>query len=101
MNIKKGDIVQVISGKELRKKGKVLSLDLKKMRVLVEGLNLYKKNVRPKREGEKGQVVELPRSVSYSNVLLYCSHCEKGVRFGTKVEKEGKSRYCKKCKISL
>jgi large subunit ribosomal protein L24 len=66
--IKKGDLVSVITGKDKGKSGKVLRVDKKTERVLVEGVNVYKKHVRPKTQQEKGQVIEAARPVHISNV---------------------------------
>lgn len=102
MNIHKNDTVQVLSGKDRGKTGKVLNVDFKNERVLVENINVYKKRSRPKRQGEKGEIVTLPRPVHYSKVLIYCSNCKKGVRVGFRLEGSNKkTRYCKKCQISV
>ena len=63
MKIKKNDIVKMLSGKDAAKTGKVLSVIRADKKVVVEGLNIMKKHVRPKKEGEKGQRVELPRRI--------------------------------------
>ena len=101
MNIKKGDNVKILSGKDRGKTGKVLSVDVKGGKVTVEGVNMYKKHVRPKREGEKGQVVELSRPLGISKVQVVCPHCHKSVRVGARKEGARKVRYCKKCNASL
>lgn len=69
MNIKKGDTVTVITGKDAGKSGKVLKVLPKLNRVLVEGVNMYQKRNRPKKQGEKGQVVSIARSIHRSNVV--------------------------------
>ncbi|OGM92884.1 50S ribosomal protein L24 [Candidatus Wolfebacteria bacterium RIFOXYB2_FULL_49_7] len=97
MRIKKGDTVKIIQGKEKGKTGKVLSTMPQKERILVEGLNLYKKNVKPKKQGEKGQIVTIPRSMNASNVMLVCPACGKTTRIGAMVENDKKVRSCKKC----
>jgi large subunit ribosomal protein L24 len=53
--------------------------------------------VRPKREGEKGQIIEIPAALDVSNVKIICPKCGKATRVGYKVEKERKFRVCKKC----
>ena len=68
------------------------------LQVLVEGINLKKKHVRPKREGEKGQVVEIPAPMNVSNVKVICPKCGKATRVGYAVDKDAKNRICKKCK---
>lgn len=97
MKIRKGDTVLIISGKDRGKTGKVLRVLPKERRVVVEGVNFRKKHTRPKRAGEKGQVVALPAPVDLSNVKLICSACGKATRVGYKVAGERKYRVCKKC----
>ncbi|MFH1236253.1 MAG: 50S ribosomal protein L24 [Parcubacteria group bacterium] len=96
---KKGDTVMLVSGKDKGKKGKVLDVMPKDGKVVIEGLNLLVKNVRPKRQGEKGQVVKYNAPLNASNVLLFCSTCGRGRRIGYQLQKDGKKvRICKKCK---
>ena len=99
MKIKKGDNVQIMAGKDRGKTGKVLRVLLKTHMIAVEGVNIYKKHVRPKSEGAKGEIVKVARPLQASNVLLYCGSCGKGVRTGMRVDDRGnnKVRYCKKC----
>lgn len=97
MKIHKGDQVLIISGKDRGKRGKVLNVLPKEKRLAAEGLNLRKKHVRPKRSGEKGQVVETPGLISVSNVKLVCPKCGKPARVGYKIVEKKKYRICKKC----
>jgi large subunit ribosomal protein L24 len=97
MKIKKGDTVLVICGKYRGKTGKILKVLPKEGKILVEGVNIVKKHQRPKREGEKGQIVELPAPIDISNVKLICPNCKKATRVGYKISKGKKSRICKKC----
>ena len=97
MKIKKNDTVLIIAGKDRGKKGKVLEAFPKKMRLLVEGINLRKRHQRPKKAGEKGQMVELPGTLDISDVQLVCSKCGKSTRINYKLEGERKFRVCKKC----
>lgn len=97
MKIKKGDTVLIISGKDKGKKSKVLEAFPKESKILVEGINLMKKHQKPKRSGEKGQVIELPKPINVSNVKLICSKCGKAVRIGYKIVEKKKYRICKKC----
>jgi len=90
-------MVLVISGKDRGKKGKVLQVFPKENRVMVEGVNLRKKHRKPKKSGEKGQIITLPGSVSVSNVKLVCSKCGKPTRGGYKIVEKKKFRICKKC----
>ena len=68
--IKKGILVDVLAGKDKGKSGKVVSVNKKTGRVLIEGVNLYKKHKRPTKKGEKGQIVTVPRSIDISNVRV-------------------------------
>jgi len=97
MKIKKGDTVVIISGKDRARKGKVLEAFPKEARIVVEGINLRKKHVRPKKQGEKGQIVELPAPLNVSDVKILCPKCKKAARVGYKFEGDKKFRICKKC----
>ncbi|EKD49552.1 MAG: 50S ribosomal protein L24 [uncultured bacterium] len=99
MKIKVNDNVKVISGKDRGKTGKVIQSFPCDEKIVVEGVNVMKKNVRPKREGQKGQIVEYNAPMHVSNVMLTCPKCSKPTRFGYNISsKGGKSRSCKKCK---
>ncbi len=99
--IKKGDNVYVRAGKDRGKKGKVLVMFPKDGRLVVEGANLVKKHIRPRRAGEKGQVVEVPAPMPISRVMIVCPSCSKPTRIGVRrTGTEGSSareRVCKKC----
>ena len=97
MKLKKGDTVLIISGRDRGRKGKILKALPKEQKILVESINLKKKHVRPKREGEKGQVVQIPAPIHVSNVKLICSKCGKATRIGYKIAENRKYRMCKKC----
>ena len=97
MRIKKGDQVLIILGKDRGKKGKVLESFPKKRRVLVEGINMRKRHQKPRKQGEKGQIIELPTSLDVSDVKLVCSKCGKAARISYKTEGDRKYRACKKC----
>ena len=97
MKIKTGDTVLIISGKDRSKTGKVTEVFPKDNKIIIEGLNIVKKHVRAKREGEKGQRVEVPRPLDVSNVKLVCPKCKKAARIGHKLLEKSKVRICKKC----
>ncbi len=101
MHIKKDDMVQVATGKEKGKTGKVLAIIKDKNRVIIEKMNMVKKHQRPDAKG-KGGVVEREGSIHISNVMLMCNKCNTGVRTEFKVLEDGKKvRICKKCKEIL
>jgi len=102
MKIKKNDKVLIISGKDRGKTGKVLRVFPKEGRILVEGVNIVKKHQKPKKEGEKGQVIQLPKPIDASNVKIICPHCGKASRIGYRIilkdkKQKIKTRICKKC----
>jgi large subunit ribosomal protein L24 len=102
MRIKKGDTVYIRSGKDGGKTGKVLRVDSSAGTVLVEGLNMYKKRSRPRKQGEKGEMINLPRPLNASKVMPYCSSCGRGVRVGFRSDgKVSTVRYCKRCQSVL
>ena len=97
MKIKKGDTVLIISGKDRGKRAKVLDVFPKSGRAVVEGVNIRKKHVRPKKTGEKGQIVQLPGPINISNMKVICSKCSRATRVGYKISGKNKFRICKKC----
>lgn len=101
MKIKKNDQVLIISGKDKGKKGKVLQAFPRDNKIVVEGVNTAKKHRRAKNEKEKGQVVELVKPISVSNVKLVCPKCSKATRVGTKLVDKKKYRLCKKCQQEI
>lgn len=101
MEIKKGDNVKIITGKNLGKTGKVIKVFPGENRLSVEGVNLYKKHVRPKREGEKGEIIQISRPLNASNVAIVCPSCGKTTRIAHNIIADKKNRSCAKCKASV
>ena len=101
MNIKKGDNVIVISGKDKGKQGKVVRVfparDSIGGKIIVENINLKKKHQKPKSAGKKGETINVSRPVFLSTVKLICKNCGKPTRMGSKIMNEKKVRICKKC----
>jgi len=97
MNLKTGDNVLVISGKDRGRKGKITKTLPKEGRIVVEGMNIHKKHTRPKRQGQKGETVEIASPFDASNLKLVCTKCSKAVRVGHKLTSGTKYRICKKC----
>lgn len=98
MKIKKGDTVQITTGKDRGKSGKVLAINPQTGRLAIEGLNLGKRHKRPKKQGEKGEIVTFPRPMDISNVMMLCPRCGKAARVGFAIDATGKkSRVCKRC----
>lgn len=101
MKIIKGDIVKIISGKDRGKTGAVLHALPAADKVIIDGLNLVKKHSRPRRQGEKGQMVSIPRPLAVSKVMLICTSCKEPTRVGSRLDGARKVRYCKKCKAKI
>lgn len=97
MKIKINDKVRITKGKDRNKEGKVLQVFTKANKLVVEGLNLMKKNLRPRKQGEKGQIIELSAPVRVANVMLLCPKCAKAARVGYKKDGVVKKRVCRKC----
>ena len=100
LNIKKGDNVIMLGGKDRGKKGKV-SFVFPNLpaggKVIVEGLNLVARHQRARKQGQKGQVVHKERAVNASAVQLVCKSCGKPTRVGSRMVGKNKVRVCKKC----
>ena len=100
MNVKvrKGDQVKRISGNDKAKQSKVLAVLPHGGKIVVDGVNVRKKHVRPKRQGQKGELVRIPAPFPSSRAMLVCSKCGEAVRVGYKINDSGhKARVCKKC----
>lgn len=101
MKLRKGDNVIMLNGKDRGKTGKISMVIPSVDRIVVEGLNLIKKNVRAKKQGQKGQIISKERAVSASSVALVCKACGKMTRIGIKFNGDNKVRICKKCKSEV
>ena len=93
MKIKKGDTVKVIAGKDNGKEGKVISVDRKNNRVLVEGVNIITKHMKPSAANQNGGIVQKEAPIHISNVMYV--HKGKPTRIGFKMEKDKKVRFAK------
>lgn len=97
MKIHKNDDVVMLGGKDKGKKAKVILVFPEIDKVVVDGLNLVKKHLRAKKQGQKGQIISKERAVNVSAVALVCKSCGKQTRVGYKTDGENKTRICKKC----
>jgi len=98
MNIKKGDLVQVLSGKDKGKQANVLRAFPSEGKVMVEGVAIVKKATRPTQQNQQGGIVSQEAKIDASNVALVCPKCGQPTRVGHAVNGEGKKvRVCKKC----
>ena len=102
MHVKTGDTVVVISGKyangEKKAVGKIKAVSPSEGKVIVEGVHIVSKHVKPRRQGEAGGIVKTEGAIYASKVMLYCPKCQKGVRYSRETGENGeKIRVCKKC----
>jgi large subunit ribosomal protein L24 len=99
IGIRKGDQVRVIAGRDAGKTGRVLSINAKTNRVVVEHVAIMKRHTRPNpSKNIKGGIVEKEGAISVSNVLVVCGSCGKHTRVGHTVLPDGtKTRSCKRC----
>ena len=101
IHVKTGDTVIVLSGEDKGVKGEVIAVAPAEGKILVKGVNIIHKHVKPRRQGETGGIIDAEGAIYASRVALYCPNCDKGVR--TKVEMDGdnKVRVCVKCGAKL
>ena len=101
MNIKKDDVVVVLSGKDKGKQGKVLGTVPSEAKVVVEGINMVTCHVKPRKQGETGGIVQREAAMYASKVQVVCPKCNKGTRIAHKIENGKKTRVCKHCGAEL
>lgn len=98
LHVKKDDTVKIISGDDRGKTGKVLEVSPKEGKIIVEGLNLVKKHVKPRKMGDQGGIIEAEGAMYASKVQVICPSCKKATRVGHKILEDGtKQRVCKRC----
>ena len=100
LHVKTGDTVMIISGDDRGNKGKVLEVSPKEKKVIIEGRNMVKKHVKPRRMGETGGIVEAEGAIYASKVMVICPACKKPTRVGHKrvQDENGKTRSVRVCK---
>ena len=101
MFIKKDDKVVVISGKDKGKEGKILSASPKTGKVIVEGVNVASKHMKPKKQGEQGGIIKMETPIYACKVMVVCPKCGKPTRVAHKIENGKSVRVCKKCGANL
>ena len=94
--LKKEDNVQVITGKDKGKRGRILKINRSDDRVVVEGVNIVKKARKRKNQQDRGGIVEISAPIHYSNVAIICKKCGP-VKIAYKIEGDAKIRTCRKC----
>ena len=97
MKLKKGDLVKIVSGKDKGKTGKIEKILPQIEKVLVTGVNQYKRHLKAKAQGQSSEIVTITKPLSSQNVALICGHCKLQTRIGFRTEKNDKIRVCRKC----
>lgn len=101
MKLHKGDQIKVTMGKDKGKAGKVEKVFPRLDRVLILGINEFKRHIKSKARGQKSEIVTITKPLPVSNVALICPKCNKLTRVGFKNEKGKKLRICRKCKKEI
>jgi len=101
MNIKKDDAVKIIAGKDKGRSGQVIKAMPADNKIVVEGLNMIAKHVKPRSAQQKGGIIEQPAAFDASNAMIICPACNQATRVAHNIENGKKVRICKKCGASL
>lgn len=94
LHIKKGDTVAVLSGDDMGMTGEVIAVSPAEGKVIVKGVHIIHKHVKPRRQGEQGGIVDAEGAIYASKVALYCPDCKKGVRTHVEIVNGKKIRVC-------
>ena len=100
LKFKVGDKVKILAGKDKGRDGEIEKIIPKEGRVLVPGVNIYKKHVKGA-PGQKGGIYEIPRPLAFAKIGLICPKCKKTTRVGFKLIDGNKIRVCRKCKREI
>ena len=97
LHLRKGDTVRIILGRDRGSEGKVLEVSTSEKKVIIEGLNMVTKHVKPRKQGEAGGLVKAESPLYASKVMVVCPKCKKATRTGNTVQNGKNLRVCKKC----
>lgn len=101
MKLKKNDNVMILTGKDKGKSGIIERVFPADDKVIVKGIALAKKHVKPSRKNPQGGIIDINQKISVSNTMMLCPSCGKPTKIAFNVTEKGKSRICKKCGSSL
>ncbi len=101
MKLRKGDLVTVVRGRDAGKTEKIVKVFSKEGKVLVDGVNQYKRHVKGRMQGQKSEIITLTKPLAVASVALVCPKCKKLTRVGFKMLKDEKVRICRKCKAEV
>jgi len=100
-NIRKGDTVILVSGKDKGRRGKVLRIANDGSKIVIENLNIAKRHTKQGNNATPGGIIDKPMPVAASNVMLFCGKCNKAVRVNRLKKDDKTTRMCRKCGASL
>ncbi|MBR3696731.1 MAG: 50S ribosomal protein L24 [Clostridia bacterium] len=101
LKLKKGDTVKVLSGNDKGKTGEIIEIIPKTNKIIVKGVNVRKKHIKPKKQGEEGGIISVECAIHSAKVNVVCPKCGKTTKVGYVLEKDEKVRVCKKCGAKL
>ncbi len=101
MKIRKGDTVKILSGNDKGKTGEVLTVMPKENKIVVKGVNVRKKHIKPRKQGEEGGIISVECAIHSAKANVVCPKCGKATKIGYVTEKGEKIRVCKKCNAKL
>ena len=101
IKLRVNDTVIVNTGVDKGKKGKILKVLKADNKVIVQGINVRTKHVKPKKQGQESGILKVESPVNVSKVNYYCPKCEKGVKLGIKVVDSKRTRVCRKCNTEI
>lgn len=101
MKLHKGDLVKIVIGKDKSKTGKIEKVFTKENKVLVEGINQFKRHLKARQQGQQSEIITITKPLSVASVALICPKCKEQTRIGYVVNKDTKQRICKKCNAEI
>lgn len=101
MKLKKGDEVKIIRGKDKGKIGKIEKVFSKTKRVVIAGVNLYKRHLKTRSQSQPSEIITLTKPIALANLVLICSKCHLPTRIGFDMKGNEKLRVCKKCRQAI
>lgn len=101
MNIKKSDTVLIITGRDKNKTGKVVRVIPTESKIVVEGINIVKKHIKPSKGNPQGGIADITRPITTCKAMVICPGCSKATRIGYKITDKGKMRICRHCQAAV
>ena len=101
MKLKKGDTVKVVAGKDKGKTGSIDAVFSKEDKVVVSGVNQYKRHTKARAEGEKSEIKIITKPLPVASVMFVCPKCKQNARLGYMITGDKKARICKKCEEAV